>query len=245
MLPERTVDAWLSVYLSDRFPLLGIWAPTRGWDFELDPGIGPGKAVFFECKTARRRGNPAGNVISVDLRQLWEYVHGPGSSVVYYVLPNPPAAFNPRPAGALPAPPPESRFLWTCQSWFYLISAWGLWAHYRTGALVADLSHRLLRVPCGGLASLPGARPLWRFAQELENCTIGLRIEPLDDAAMDTPSRPLIPPAATPPTNELDEYDDWQGLLDWDWPHDHDYVPDGAQNRVMALHVRAEGLPSF
>jgi hypothetical protein len=74
LVPERSIDAWLSIYLWRRFPGLRLWAPQAGWDFAFT-GIGPGKVVLLEDKGCEREGRI--DRVPIDLRQLMRYLRDP------------------------------------------------------------------------------------------------------------------------------------------------------------------------
>jgi hypothetical protein len=212
LIPERTVDAWLSIYLSDRFPLVSVWAPAHGWDFEVNAGLDDGKIALFECKTAveTRPGRPG--LIYVGLQQLQRYIRSPGSSFLYYVLPAPPAVFQARNEAAVPpSPPAQGRLLWTCQQWFYVISAARLWTHFVHGVVRAGSTSLLIRTD--ELSGLEGARPLWAYAQQFERCEAGYRVFPPRPNGYS----PLPPPQGAPPREESDALEDWEGIRDIEW----------------------------
>lgn len=100
-LPERTVDAWVSIALCAAFPHSLIWAPTQNmveanWDFGVS--LGDGKLLILEDKGAtpvtRQRKKPLDtHRIDVDIDQLSWYcddVESVTGIPVYYVLPRPP-----------------------------------------------------------------------------------------------------------------------------------------------------------
>lgn len=85
-LPERTVDAFFAVALTQRFPSAGLWDPTNtpgSWDHTA---IAAGKTLLVESK-----GNERGtNDIEVDLPQLRAYVRSYVAPLVFYLFADPP-----------------------------------------------------------------------------------------------------------------------------------------------------------
>src|SRR4051794_28021919 len=105
LIPERSLDAWLSIYLWRRFPRLRLWAPQAGWDFGLG-NLPRGKVLLLENKGCERENGTDRVVIPV--QQLTNYMnHRISSSLLYYVLPYPDhasvsPAFQPRRAWTVP-----------------------------------------------------------------------------------------------------------------------------------------------
>jgi hypothetical protein len=81
---------------------------------------------------------------------------------------------------------------------------------------------------------------LWRFAQELEDCRLGYRI----DQAPTPVVEPIIPPEARPPREEVEALEDWETLLNWEFG-DQSGEKQQATDRIVASHVPAAGLPNF
>lgn len=92
-VPEKTLEHWTSIYLSNRFPNGAMWWPAFGEDIlaELPPmaASGPGKTLALELKTTWADGD--NHVLDIDTRQLARYLHPPfGPPLpVYYVFPVP------------------------------------------------------------------------------------------------------------------------------------------------------------
>jgi len=113
MLPERTVDSWVSAYLATRDRHIHLWAPTEqnpiaAFDLaaevqETAGGLAKPKVFVLEHKGVEF-GPPA--VPSVRLRYNQHVRHlaldaALGGNVLYYLLPVPPWL-----AGVAPVPPP-------------------------------------------------------------------------------------------------------------------------------------------
>lgn len=138
-IPEKTLEHWTSIYLTNRFPNGAMWWPAIAEDIltELPPlaASGPGKTLALELKTTKADG--ANHVLDIDTHQLARYLHPPfGPPLpVYYVFPVPhwtgpltsssgrtPAA----PAGSTAAPPDWWRRAVGWQwfgDWLYVMSA--------------------------------------------------------------------------------------------------------------------------
>jgi hypothetical protein len=138
-IPEKTLEHWTSIYLSNRFPNGALWWPAAGEDVLAElprlAASGPGKTLALELKTTQVRG--AGHVLEIDTHQLARYLNPPSGPPlpVYYVFPAPrwtgpltsragiaPAA----PAGTTTAPPTWWRRrvgpAWFAD-WLYVLSA--------------------------------------------------------------------------------------------------------------------------
>ncbi|WP_424188944.1 hypothetical protein ACOBQX_11480 [Actinokineospora sp. G85] len=92
-IPEKTLEHWTSIYLSNRFPNGALWWPTSGEDVLAElprlASSGPGKTLALELKTTEARG--ATHVLEIDTRQLANYLNPPSGPPlpVYYVFPTP------------------------------------------------------------------------------------------------------------------------------------------------------------
>ncbi len=92
-IPEKTLEHWTSIYLSNRFPNGALWWPTSGEDVLAElPRLAasrPGKTLALELKTTEARG--ADHVLEIDTRQLARYLSPPSGPPlpVYYVFPTP------------------------------------------------------------------------------------------------------------------------------------------------------------
>jgi hypothetical protein len=234
-IPERTIDAWLSIYLSQRFPLLGLWAPTRTWDFALDPGLPRGKIALLECKTTRL--SPAGETARIRWDQLRRYLHHTTASpMTYYVFPDTGTHIRGRVAGSTPVIPPEATGLWTCSQWLWVISAWRLANHLVTTG--ARLNSGEFRVPVSEVMRIDGARPLLLWAQELENCQLGYRIEPEPGVGIRDPG--------VGPGPEDAEYVASADILEWEPEELEEHVElPPARPSPVGLFVNAAGLGGF
>lgn len=90
-IPEKTLEHWTSIYLSNWFPNGALWWPTTGEDVLVElprlAASGPGKTL--ELKTTEARG--ADHVLEIDTRQLARYLNPPSGPPlpVYYVFPTP------------------------------------------------------------------------------------------------------------------------------------------------------------
>src|SRR4051794_38276421 len=115
-LPERTVDAYVAIAITARFPGAAIWdlTNTEGmWDHTL---ITAGKTLLFETK-----GNEEGdNDISIDLDQLDDYLSRDIAPIVFYVLADPPGWSDVR---APIAPGPPARTWPSFPDWGYVVPA--------------------------------------------------------------------------------------------------------------------------
>ena len=171
-IPERTVDAWASIYLTSRFPSMRLWAPTvRGWDdwdFAGDPGLGPGKLFVLECKSTIPVGSE--HVASLNWRQFARYLALPLTrSITHYVLPAPPWRGSP---GIPPPLVPHEAAGWRgCADWLYVIAARDLRRYF--GGISTTLELRSSSLP-----SIPGGKTLRGFVDGLLACTVGRRIDP-------------------------------------------------------------------
>ncbi len=100
-LPERTVDAWVAIAISEIYPNARLWAPTQviddtNWDYGAF--LGDGKILILEDKATtpvhRKRKAPLyTHRIRIDRDQLNWYCDDvePNLTVpAYYVLPRPP-----------------------------------------------------------------------------------------------------------------------------------------------------------
>ncbi|WP_236794929.1 hypothetical protein [Amycolatopsis sp. GM8] len=92
-IPEKTLEHWTSIYLSNRFPNGALWWPVSGEDVLVElprlAASGPGKSLALELKTTEARGTD--HVLEIDTRQLARYVNPPAGPPlpVYYVFPTP------------------------------------------------------------------------------------------------------------------------------------------------------------
>jgi hypothetical protein len=143
-LPERTVDAWVTAYVTKCVPSALIWAPTQRHtpDYDIAASVpGPGKLFVLEDKA------PSTNHVhhfQLTVRQLWNYLRiGDLRSRTFYVLPCPPFSVTDVPGGPgaraaserdlvprraqfrLPDPrwPP-------CEEWFRVVPVMDLWTRY-------------------------------------------------------------------------------------------------------------------
>jgi hypothetical protein len=117
-IPEKTLEHWASIYLSNRFPNGALWWPAVGEDVLAElprlAASGPGKTLALELKSTEADGDD--HVLEIDTHQLARYLNPPfGPPLpVYYVFPTPfwigpltswagtaPSA----PPGTTPAPP--------------------------------------------------------------------------------------------------------------------------------------------
>jgi hypothetical protein len=92
-IPEKTLEHWTSIYLSNRFPNGALWWPASGEDVLTElprlAASGSGKTLALELKTTEARG--ADHVLEIDTHQLNRYLN-PSSGPqlpVYYVFPTP------------------------------------------------------------------------------------------------------------------------------------------------------------
>ena len=92
-IPEKTLEHWSSIYLSNRFPDGALWWPTSGEDVLVElprlAATGPGKTLALELKTTEAEG--VKHVLWIDTGQLQRYLSPPGGPPlpVYYVFPLP------------------------------------------------------------------------------------------------------------------------------------------------------------
>ena len=118
-IPEKTLEHWASMYISNRFPGAHIWWPTQGDDIALgllDATIGargPSQVFVLEIKTSRWLGPTSGHQVAIDTRQLFDYMRRTGplgrALPAYYVFPLPhwnDSIRPPRPAYTAPGASP-------------------------------------------------------------------------------------------------------------------------------------------
>lgn len=218
-VPEKTVDAWLSIYLSQRFPLLSLWSPTRGWDQAVDTGVPPdSKLVLFEVKTSQERSHQ--QQIPIRWSQLDRYRKHPiAKRALYYVLPE----FQGNPSGSDPGTlpfPAESSLMWNVQyNVLWVASVWSLLDYFRRRS--SSVVNGNLWLPASELSAgnLAMSRRLFRLAQEIENCSVGLRGPSWDGSlggggsrgARPGPDLPALPPDETEAFgDQIEELLEWQ-----------------------------------
>lgn len=153
-LPERTLEAWVSIVVARRFPNARIWAPTAAstddWDVAADVA-GDGKVFVLENKGCAPseanfrppRTRPADHLIRIDMQQLRAYVGNRRlAPLTYYVLPVPPWSGVPsRPRWPFerdaPTPPiilpGEAGARRGCERWIRVVAARELEALLSTG----------------------------------------------------------------------------------------------------------------
>ena len=73
VLPERTVEAWTTAYLTRWFPTAHLWAPTQRDDYswDLSGGLPNGLHFVFEYKAVEGYRGP---YVPINLTQLDEYI---------------------------------------------------------------------------------------------------------------------------------------------------------------------------
>lgn len=141
-IPEKTLEHWTSIYLTDRFPNGALWWPTSGEDVLAElprlAATGPGKTLALELKTTEVVGTE--HVLWIDTRQLDRYLYPPfGPPLpVYYVFPVPHwtgplrsrHGRTPGPTGGMVEAPPQwwrQRAGWSWfGEWLYVMSAQSL-----------------------------------------------------------------------------------------------------------------------
>lgn len=174
-IPEKTLEHWTSIYLSNRFPNCALWWPAAGEDVLAElpqmAASGPGKTLALELKTTQVRGTD--HVLEIDTYQLARYLSPPSGPPlpVYYVFPAPrwtgpltsrsgitPAA----PTGTAVAPPAWWRrragTAWFAD-WLYVLSARSLAA--ALPATWSDPRRRTARVFTLNGTHLVGRVPDW------------------------------------------------------------------------------------
>lgn len=98
LIPERTIDGWVSIVLAGIDPLAQIWAPTpRGqarsepWDYAVEGFGSPAKLIVLESKALKDDAATRARIphISLDLDQLVLLAHLEQriGLPAYYVLP--------------------------------------------------------------------------------------------------------------------------------------------------------------
>jgi hypothetical protein len=206
LIPERSIDAWLSIYLWRRFPGVQLWAPQAGWDFAVGR-TGRGKVVLLEDKGCQRDG--AMTRVTIDLRQLGRYLRDSiSSSLTYYVLPDTEDAavsprFRRRRAWQVPVLPREAANAETVGQWLYVVSAWRL-ADFIVRRRRSAIWETTLRPE--EVRRLPGARRLFEFCCELEECRAGSVT-----GGSDLRNRP---PGVVPPPEERERFEH-QRVFEW------------------------------
>jgi hypothetical protein len=203
-IPEKTLEHWTSIYLSNRFPNGALWWPTVGEDVLAElprlAASGPGKTLALELKTTVARGTD--HVLEIDTQQLGRYLKPPGGPPLplYYVFPTPrwtgpltsrsgtsPAALT----GSSAAPP-----AWWRQrvgpawfgDWLYVMSARSVaaalpsgWnAPHRTRATLFTLNSAHLVGGVPAWASLLGQGMSWRPMRWKRFWTVVARCGPRD-----------------------------------------------------------------
>jgi hypothetical protein len=198
LVPERTIDAWLSIYLSRRFPGLRLWAPQAGWDFAAS-NFPRGKVVLLENKGCERKGYE--DRILINVPQLVAYLDHPvSSSLLHYVLPDPTdrsvaPSFAPRVPWSVPVVPPESDNRRGVGRWVWVVSAWSI--AYYLATRRGRPARRTATIRANQVPTLRGARRLTDFCRELEDCIAGIV----------TDGRSLLPapPGVRPPASDGDK----------------------------------------
>lgn len=89
ILPERTVEAWTTAYLTRWFPTAHLWAPTQRdpYSWDLSGGLANGLHFVFEYKAVEGFRGP---YVPIGRAQLEEYIDindRLGQTFVWYVLP--------------------------------------------------------------------------------------------------------------------------------------------------------------
>ena len=138
-IPEKTLEHWSSMYLSNRFPNGALWWPTSGEDVLVQlprlAATGQGKTLALELKTTEADG--AKHTLWIDTGQLDRYLSPPlGPPLpVYYVFPLPhwtgPLTSQHGSAPGTPNPMVEAPPEWWRQragwpwfgNWLYVMSA--------------------------------------------------------------------------------------------------------------------------
>jgi hypothetical protein len=170
-IPEKTLEHWTSIYLSNRFPNGALWWPAAGEDVLAElprlAASGPGKTLALELKTTQARGT--NHVLEIDTHQLNRYLNPPSGPPlpVYYVFPAPHwtgpltsrSGFAPAtPTGTTATPPAWWRRrvgpAWFAD-WLYVLSARSLaaalppaWQHRRSARLFTlNNTHLVGRTP--------------------------------------------------------------------------------------------------
>lgn len=188
-IPEKTLEHWTSIYLSNRFPNAALWWPATGEDVLAElPRLaetGPGKTLALELKTTEVTS--AGHKLLIDTEQLKRYLNPPfGPPLpIYYVFPVPCWSgsltswhgWTPPAVGGVPLAPPEWWRLQAGASWFgkwlYVLSAQSVaaalspgWRQQETAQLfvIKDPPSPGKKPPWRSLfAGMPGSEPLrWR-----------------------------------------------------------------------------------
>jgi hypothetical protein len=178
-LPERTVDAWVSVAIARAFPNARIWAPTQAridgnWDYGIS--LGAGKILILEDKGSTPLGPRQYKLprnthrIDIDPDQLDWYCKSVDNDMgipSYYVLPRPPWI---GPNTGSRVVPDQAIFRTTSpagafEEWAYVIRCSDLKAQLGTRrSIYTD------RLP------LPGAWSLTEFFDLIKKCEIGRRV---------------------------------------------------------------------
>lgn len=145
-IPEKTLEHWTSIYLSNTFPGSALWWPTSGEDVLLElPRLaetGAGTTLALELKTTEASDTDDRHVLNIDTNQLDRYLNpdsGPPLPV-YYVFPLPHwSGALTSTSGSSPGPPngsvPTPSEWWrrrAGQSWF------GNWLYVMSARSVSD-----------------------------------------------------------------------------------------------------------
>jgi len=89
ILPERTVEAWTTAYLTRWFPTAHLWAPTQRdpYSWDISGALPNGRHFVFEYKAVEGYRGP---YVPIGPAQLDEYIDindRLGRTFVWYVLP--------------------------------------------------------------------------------------------------------------------------------------------------------------
>jgi hypothetical protein len=173
-IPEKTLEHWSSIYLSNRFPDGSLWWPSSGEDVLTElprlAATGPGKTLALELKTTEAVGS--NHELSIDVHQLERYLNPPSGPPlpVYYVFPVPHwtgpltslQGRTPGAPGETATTPPEwwrQRVGWPWfGEWVYVMSAQTV-----SSALPSDWrTRRRVKLFTLSTSDTPGTRPAWK-----------------------------------------------------------------------------------
>lgn len=190
VIPERTVDAWLSWEVLRSIPRALLWAPTppaqaanapQPWDFGVAGIDEPRKLFVVETKALiGYEDSPYLPKVSLRLPQLsvLATIAAANDPPVFYGLPLLDAAELPTPL--LPESPPQRAILRLeppFAEWLRMFTPFELMAHPEVAAAIADSARSSVSLLTSDLA---GGDSLGDFLAKVKRCEIGRRYEVQD-----------------------------------------------------------------
>jgi hypothetical protein len=162
-VPEKTVEIWTAIAVSDLIPDSEIWSPTNARD-SVDQAISAGKTWAFELKACSSR---RGGSFLIRLNQLERHAFHPVHSIpVLYVLPLTP--WSKRPAGL---PPVEADQWKSFPDWAWVVPAVDLASYLGIAPGTSVPRNRGRFVTIGGLTGTHSPIKLRNFLEQVLACT--------------------------------------------------------------------------